>query len=308
MPQRPKVLLIGGPTASGKSALALEIAAHKPSVIINADSMQLYRGLPLLTAFPSNEDMAKAPHVLYGIFEPDIQKSVNDWLDLVIVEINRAHSQGLLPIVVGGTGFYLMALERGLSEMPPKDSAIDLQLNKLIETQGLNALYGELKTIDPKSANRISENDSQRILRALGVWHQTGKTLSQWQTDHPPQPPAFDFSTLLLFPEREHLRAKANERFDQMMNLGALEELKNYLHMRESFKKGPFPLDHALGVEPLRAYLEGNLDLDAAINRSKIETHQYIKRQITWFKNQCNPTLTLSVPHLRPEDLVTLGI
>lgn len=282
------VFILAGPTASGKSARALEIARTRGGVIINADSLQIYDALPILTARPSAGEMAEIPHCLYGALPPAAICSAGVWRDLAMREIAAAHEAGKLPILCGGTGFYLKALKDGLSPIPDVPAAIRARACALREEIGNPAFYAQLCAKDPHSAARIAPTDSQRMIRAFEVLEHTGHSLSFWQAQ-PRQgpPPEWRFTVEILMPERAELYRRCDARFAAMMEAGALDEVAEFA---EKLKAGVFPEGcpptQALGFAPLRAHLCGNLSRHEAVDLARQETRQYAKRQCTWLRHQ----------------------
>ena len=277
-PKQKSVLLIAGPTASGKSAVALQAARARNGVIINADSMQVYRELRILSARPSAEDEAQVPHRLYGTVSGAGDYSVAQWLADATQEINQCWEQDQLPIICGGTGLYFMALEKGLAKVPPIDAGIREYWRKFEGN-----LHAELHSRHAPSAERLNAADRQRLIRALEVFDSTGKPLSLWQQE------AEEHSLLknviverhYMNVGREELYARADERFDKMMGQGALEEVRAL-----PLLVAAMPVMKAIGVPQLKRYLDGELLLPDAIALSKIATRHYIKRQSTWFRGQ----------------------
>lgn len=282
------VHIIAGPTASGKSALALELAQEVGGVIINADSLQIYDGLPLLTAFPSADDRALAPHALYGVLAPEEPCDAVSWRTMALAEIRDALGRGQVPIVVGGTGFYLKALMEGLSPIPPIPEEVRVLSDDLMDRIGTEAFFKQLQEIDPDWADKADPRNRQRLVRAFEVYHHTGKPMSYWQS-LPPVDVALDldFKVRLVLPEREELYRRCDARFDVMMAHGALEEVGAF---DERISRGDVPsncaLTHALGFRALQAHLNGESDLETAIYLAKTETRHYAKRQVTWFRHQ----------------------
>lgn len=275
--------LIAGPTASGKSALALEIAQQNDGVIINADSMQVYDTLQLLTARPDRSELDQAPHYLYGHRPPSDQYSTGHWLNDVsqILSIlkNDQHA-----VFVGGTGLYFRALLGGLSPIPEVDDSIRKRWRAQLNEEGSVALHHILQSRDPEAAASLKPSDGQRIARALEVLDASGKSILFWQTQRGRQLVDPDRAQkIVLDPERTDLRQRIDRRFDQMVELGAIEEVRalRALELPQSM-----PAMKAIGVQQLSAYLDGTLPLDEAMERSKIATKQYAKRQMTWFRNQ----------------------
>lgn len=282
------VHVIAGPTASGKSALVLALAQDVDGVIINADSLQIYDGLPLLTAFPSAEDRALVPHVLYGVLSPDAPCDAVSWRTMALAEIRGALGRGQVPIVVGGTGFYLKTLMEGLSPIPAIPEEVRVLSDDLMDRIGIEEFFKQLQEIDPEWAAKADPYNRQRLVRAFEVYHHTGKPMSYWQS-LPPVDVALDldFKVRLILPEREELYRRCDARFDTMMAHGALEEVRAF---DERIARGDVPsncaLTHALGFRPLQAHLNGESDIETAIYLAKTETRHYAKRQMTWFRHQ----------------------
>lgn len=278
-----RIVVIGGPTASGKSALAVRLAQDDNGVVINADSMQLYDALPLLTARPGADDMAMAPHRLYAVLRPDQKSSAQSWREMAIAEIEHTIAAGKTPVVVGGSGLYIKALMDGFSPIPPIDPAIRERLNAVQADIGNPAFHAMLSAHDPVMAHRLNPNDTQRLIRAMEVFEGTGKSLAYWQDQPPSGPPAgWAFDVHILKPDRDILRQRCDQRFDQMMEMGALDEVRAAMdHIPDDAL-----VSHALGYRRLRDYVRGEIDLEQAVTLAKIETRQYAKRQDTWFRNQ----------------------
>jgi tRNA dimethylallyltransferase len=272
------VLLIAGPTASGKSALALELAKERDGVIINADALQVYRELRILSARPSDAELHEAPHRLYGHVSGLDSYSVAHWLADAKREIEAAWALDKLPIVTGGTGLYFMALEQGLAEVPPISPDIR---EKWRSFEG--DLHGELLRRDRASARALKPNDRQRLSRALEVLEGTGQTLSHWQREAQSHAFLKDVAVQhhLVDVPREELYTRAERRFDQMMAAGALEEV------RPLIKHGSvLPMMKAIGIPELTRHLRGEISLEEAVALAKTATRQYIKRQFTWWRGQ----------------------
>lgn len=278
-------VLLAGPTASGKSALAIAIAEEFDGVIINADSMQVYSGLRVLTARPSVEEEANAPHRLYGVLDPADYCNAARWRDMALKEIEDVQSEGKLPVIVGGTGLYFDILTKGIAEVPAISDEVRRRLRDLHKREGNTVIHKMLAAKDPNMAARLHEGDSQRILRALEVVEETGVTLGEWQKSAPSgdilQGPR---AWLALTPEREWLYDRCNRRLDWMVEEGgALEEVKTLMER----KLDPaLPAMKALGVPELIAVLDGTLERDAALERIKTLTRRYAKRQMTWVRNK----------------------
>ena len=284
----PVIHVIVGPTASGKSAHALALAETHNGVIINADSMQIYDGLPILTAQPSDQDTAQRPHYLYGTLHPNDACSAGTWRNMAVRTIETVLDQGQTPIIVGGTGLYIRALLEGLSPMPAVPDAIRADATQLQKTLGSPAFHAALQTIDPVMAQRLHPNDSSRLIRAYEIFKATGKSLAEWQAISPTAPPGhWQFDIHRIIPERDELHRRCDERFVSMLEQGALEEVEDFSSRIERGEiSADAPLTKALGFQPVRDYLKGIIPKNEAIARSQAETRQYAKRQITWFRNQ----------------------
>src|SRR5712692_9386509 len=220
----PPVILIAGPTTSGKSALALELAAALRGTIINADALQIYRDLRILTARPDEAAMARVPHRLYGYLDAAERGSVGRWRALALGEIAAAHAAGRLPIVVGGTGLYVRALQHGLAAIPPIPAAIRAEAAELYRMIGGAAFRERLAQLDPDTAARLPPGDRQRLMRAFEVVRATGVRLGKWQAGAAAPAPPYRFAALLLLPPRAALYASCKTRFHQMIAAGALDE------------------------------------------------------------------------------------
>jgi tRNA dimethylallyltransferase len=278
-------MVVAGPTASGKSDLAVDVAEEFGGVVINADSMQIYEGLEIVTAAPSPAACQRAPHKLYGIRDPAIPCSAGDWVALAVQEICLAHEEGLLPIIVGGTGMYLRTLMTGIAQMPPVASEIRDDVRSRLARDGNTALHAELVAIDPESAARINASDSQRIARAIEIFEATGRTLTDWQEagSETAAGAAYNFKTILLEPPRDLLYATCDARFEKMLASGVLEEIRALANRNLD---AALPAMKALGIPNLLRHLAGEMSLEEACKASQQVTRNYVKRQGTWFRNQ----------------------
>lgn len=276
------VTLIAGPTAGGKSQHALEIAKAEDGIIINADSMQVYDGLRVLTARPGDEDMQGVPHYLYGHVPPEVNYSTGQWLRDVKDLLSKTGDRPV--IFVGGTGLYFKALLEGLAEIPDVPDGIRTKMRAALQEKGTCALYEELKHIDALTAAKLAPHDGQRISRALEVFEASGKPLSYWQ--NAAGAPLIDPCScrkIVLLPERSYLYQRINRRFDHMVEEGALEEVKA-LYARGL--DAALPVMKAIGVPEFGNFLQGISTLDEAIEKAKTRTRNYAKRQMTWFRHQ----------------------
>jgi tRNA dimethylallyltransferase len=279
-----KAVLIAGPTASGKSALALELAQRMGAVVINTDSMQVYRDLRVLTARPAPEDEARAPHRLYGHVDASANFSAGAWVADAAGVLAEARAQNRLPIFVGGSGLYFKALTRGLSAVPPVPPDIRENVRARLERDGVEALHAELARRDGVSAGRLKPRDRTRIARALEVVEATGRSLTDWHREGlPPILPPGDCIALFVSPEREALYARIDTRFDAMLKAGALEEVAA---LAARNLDPLLPAMKAHGVPALIRHLRGELTLEDAATIGRADTRHYAKRQFTWFRHQ----------------------
>lgn len=278
------IILIGGPTASGKSDFALSLAHEQDGVIINADSMQVYRELPIITAHPDQSSQKATPHKLYGFLSAAEPCSVALWLKHVQQEISVALDAKKVPVVVGGTGMYFKCLIEGIAAIPDITPEIRNKAREMLDNIGNEAFYALLTEVDPEAGERVNPGDSQRMLRAWEVIQQTGISLYDWQRNpvEPPYPSA-DFQGYFINPPREKLYARCNERFLHMLDAGALKEIKALDAMQLD---SSLPAMKALGVPELLAHLHDKLTLQDATSKAQQSTRNYAKRQVTWFKNQ----------------------
>jgi tRNA dimethylallyltransferase len=278
-------VLVAGPTASGKSALALELARHFGGEIVNADSMQVYRDLSIITARPEAGDLARAPHHLYGHVDGRVNHSVGRWREEAASLLGAIAGRGGVPIVVGGTGLYFKVLEGGLAEMPQVPDAVRASVRATAEAFATPDLHARLARGDAASAARLRPGDRQRILRALEVLEATGRPLSQWQSE-PHSPPLIDPKRslrLFLAPDRKILYDRIDARFRAMVAAGAVDEVAALAARRLD---PALPVMRAHGVPWLIRHLGGDLSLEAAVERSQADTRHYAKRQFTWFRHQ----------------------
>lgn len=281
------VLTIYGPTASGKSAFALAAAARYDGVVINADSMQVYRGLRILTARPTEADEAAAPHRLYGWLEPDDPCSAGRWRTAALAEIDAAHNAGKLPIVCGGTGFYLQALEQGLPAAP--EISVDVRAAAREEaTADPAALHAKLAAADPATAARILPTDAQRLARVLEIWRETGD-LPSVVLDRPPEPPTgLRFHSVALAPPRAELYARINARVVDMVDAGALAEAAAFAARNID---PTLPAARAVGLQAFIAAAKNEILFQEAIFATAQASRRYAKRQMTWLRHRCDPQI-----------------
>jgi tRNA dimethylallyltransferase len=293
----PPVALIAGPTASGKSALALRLAEIADGVVINADSAQVYRDLSVLTARPSTEEESRAPHRLYGHIDGARASSAPAWAAEARDEIAAAHAQGRLPILVGGTGMYIRTLLDGIAPVPPIDEAIRAEVRAL----PVAAAHRLLTEADPAAAARLRPSDTTRVARALEVVRSTGRTLAEWQEERSGGiGDAVRLVPLILSPPREWLRARCDARFEAMLAAGAADEAQALI------ARGldpALPVMRAIGVAEIGDWMAGRIDLATMVTRAQVATRQYAKRQQTWFSRQ--PPAVWPRHETQPDDAST---
>ncbi|HWI76097.1 MAG TPA: tRNA (adenosine(37)-N6)-dimethylallyltransferase MiaA [Sphingomicrobium sp.] len=274
------VALIAGPTASGKSAFALALAEKTGGVIVNADSAQIYRDVPILSAAPSAEERARAEHRLYAMRDGAEPCSAADWAELAKAEIADIHGSGRLPILVGGTGLYLRTLLEGIAPVPP----IERTVRERVRAESVEQNRAELERLDPDAAARLNPADTTRIARALEVVLSTGRTLANWQAQRKGGiADRVTLKPLILLPPRDWLYARCDGRFETMIEAGAVEEVKALLARNLD---PSLPVMQAIGVREIAAFLEGEIDREEMVRRGQQATRNYAKRQYTWFAHQ----------------------
>ncbi len=289
-------IIIAGPTACGKSGLALELAKrlfdYQKAVIINADSMQVYQELSIITARPSVEDCAVVPHHLYGVINAQQGGSAGWWKGQAEKIIQDCQSHSIFPILVGGTGLYLRALTQGLSPIPAIDASVQQTANQLLQQYKRN-FYDYVCQQDPLVKDRLKPKDYQRLQRALEVFLQTQKSIFTWHNESVPELPSFLFC--FINPDRKELYQRIDQRFLEMMDQGALEEIQSLKNQDIPAKS---PLLKAIGVQELFKFLEGSWDLKTAIQQAQQNSRRYAKRQITWFRHQIPKKLVIETPNI----------
>ena len=275
-------VLIAGPTASGKSAQALALAEEINGVLINADSMQVYREAPILTAQPGAAERARVPHLLYGHIGVTQSYSVGSWRSDALQALDEARAMNRTPIFVGGTGLYFMALTEGLAEVPVTPPEIRDAARALLDDIGVEALHAKLTDRDPLTASRLRASDPQRVLRAFEVFEATGRPLAEWQSA--PAEPVLRHKRVVAFvldPPRPELRARIAARFEVMVDNGGLEEARALHNLDPGL-----PAAKLLGLRPLQAMAEGTLTKAEALDAAITATRQFAKRQMTWFRHR----------------------
>ncbi len=279
----PGVWLIAGPTASGKSDAALALAERCGGEVVNADALQLYAGLRVLTARPSPDEEARAPHHLYGVADPAEAWSVGRWLRAVLPVLAGIAARGRPAVVVGGTGLYFRALTHGLAETPPVTEAARAAVQARFDAEGEAAFRRALAVADPEAEARIAPGDRQRLVRALAVAEASGRPLSAWRAETRPPLPPEAWRGVVLAPPRDELYARCDARLEAMTAAGALEEAAA---LAARGLAPDLPAMKAVGLRELLAHVRGELPLGEAVARAQQETRRFAKRQLTWFRNQ----------------------
>ncbi len=279
------VLIIAGPTASGKSALAIAAANAFNGVILNCDAMQIYKDIPIIAATPSNEEKKQAEHRLYELYDCSVRGNVVDWLNLCVAEIKNLWAENRLPVVVGGTGFYIDALINGVTPIPEVPQTIREKIKQRLQKEGLKSLYEYLLSVDERVALKIGANDKTRIVRAVEIYENTGIKVSEWyQKPMIKKLPEADFCVVKIVPSIDEIAERCKKRLDKMVfEQGVLKEIENVI------KKGlsaDLPAMKALGVPELSLFVKGEMSLPDALDLAKLHTRQYAKRQRTWLRNK----------------------
>lgn len=287
------IICIAGPTASGKSAWAVELAQAVDGVIINADSMQVYRDLHILSARPSLDEMKDVPHHMFGHISAAQQYSTGQWLVEVQDQILECLARQKTPILVGGTGLYFRALTHGLANVPKPDAKA-LQIAERLNTESIDLLRAEAEKLDPIASARVLGDDPHRLMRIVSVARGTEKPLSEWQKDTKPIIPSGFWLGTVILPDREILYERINNRFDEMMASGGLDEVKNL--RRQGFGTEMTAMK-AIGVRPFMEYLNGKISYEDALLRAKRDTRRYAKRQFTWFRGQAKDWFCVKNAH-----------
>lgn len=278
------VVVVAGPTASGKSALAMDLACKYNGVVINADASQIYKDIPIISAAPNKNDKEKVEHLLYGVLEADVKNSVSDWIKLAVEAIKKVWSQGKLPIVTGGTGFYIESLINGVSPIPETSTATKQKVAEIFDKSGVSGVYEALQKEDHEAAKMVNPNDATRVRRALEIFYDTGISISEWfQKPMLKILPEADFQLILILPELKDLEEKCSKRFDIMLKEGALDEVRALMNKNIAPQ---MPVMKAIGVPELVSFINGEKIFDEAVALAKLHTRQYAKRQLTWFRNR----------------------
>ncbi len=281
MTKKPKVIVICGPTASGKTSLSIELAKNINGEIISCDSMQIYKDMNIGTAKPTKEEMQGVPHYMLDFVSPEQRYSVADYKKEAEEAIQTILSHGNVPIIVGGTGLYVNSLIYNITYPSLK---IDLnyrnELEEEIKKQGLQYLYEQAKKIDSKAMEVITKNDKKRIMRVLEIYHQTGKTKTELEKESRLNPPLYDYIVFGIDMERDILYERINKRVDEMLNIGLIQEVENLIQKYNNFPTAM----QGLGYKEVIQYLNGSYTKEEMIEKLKMETRRYAKRQLTWFR------------------------
>jgi tRNA dimethylallyltransferase len=278
------IICLMGPTASGKTALAFEIAKHFPCEIISVDSAMVYRGMDIGTAKPSTAERASVPHHLIDIRDPEDAYSAGDFRRDALQLIDDITARGKTPLLVGGTMLYFKALQSGIAELPMADPLVRVTIESRAETEGWNKLHAELSTLDPVAAARINPNDSQRIARALEVFYVSGKTLSAWHQENAVPASSHPFVNIALMPaDRAWLHERIAKRLDQMMAAGFMQEVEKLMQQHDL--KRDLPSMRSVGYQECWSYLCHEITYDTMLDKIRAATRQLAKRQMTWLRS-----------------------
>ena len=280
--EKPKIVVICGPTASGKTALGIQVAQQANGEIISSDSMQIYKDMDIGTAKPTEEERAQAVHHLVDFVSPDERYSVADFQKDATEKIEDILSRGKLPIIVGGTGLYVNSL---IHNIEYKEEITDIEYRNELEKVDLETLYKQAMEIDPEAAARVSQNDRKRITRILEIYHTTGKTKTQMEAESR-QEVKYDYKIFVLTPERDKLYERINLRVDLMMQAGLVDEVRELL---KKYKEFPTAMQ-GLGYKEVKEYLDGEITEEEMIEKIKQESRHYAKRQLTWFRQYKDAT------------------
>ncbi|AWV87937.1 tRNA (adenosine(37)-N6)-dimethylallyltransferase MiaA [Bradymonas sediminis] len=279
----PRIIVLGGPTAVGKTRFSLALAEAFGAEIVNYDSVQLYRHLDIGTAKPSAEERARVPHHLFDVLDPDQESNVADYMAMAHATIAEIVGRGKVPLLVGGTGMYARILVHGIFEAPPADPEIRARHRELVDAHGEAHLHAMLAEVDPELAQKFHENDVLRVSRGLEIYEQTGKALSVHQREHRFREPNYDALKIGLLRPREELYDRINQRVDQMMAQGLLDEYKELISRGYDRRLKPL---QSLGYRQMQQHLFEDVPLDEAVEDMKVSTRRYAKQQISWFRKE----------------------
>ncbi len=298
LPMKPKVLVIAGPTASGKTSLGIRLAKALNGEIVSADSMQVYRSMPIATAQPTAEEMQGIPHHLMAFLAPCEPFSVARFQSLALACIHEILSRGKVPILVGGTGLYIDAVVRNTQFLDCEPTPLREKLDADLASLGADAMLQRLREVDPETAASLHVNDSKRILRALELYETTGSTMSQQRAGSHTQESPYSFCKLLLCAEdRAILYQRIEQRVDQMLEQGLLQEAEAFFKLENTSTA-----KQAIGYKELKPYFDGECSLETAVERLKMETRRYCKRQLTWFRRY-DDFFCLPIDRMEPQEL-----
>ncbi len=301
-----KAIIICGPTASGKTEYAHKLALQNNGEIVNADSMQLYKQLPIITASPEQKLKDELPYHLYNFQDVDQELSATKYVEVASNTIREITSRNKIPIIVGGSGMYISMLVNGYSAIPNIDEAIRLKARSLRKEIGAELFFEELKKLDPAICQTLNVADSQRTLRAYEVIKQTKKSILEYQKQENYKPlPDFEFEIIFLLPERNFLYDTCNKRLKKLFTTGAIEEVttayKNFGEIKTTAMK-------ALGVHEIMEYIKGNISINEAIELASAKTRQYAKRQTTWFRNQIKASQIIEFNSIEQYEEITKAL
>ena len=304
MKHQQKLFVIAGPTASGKSQFAIDLACKIDGEIINADAIQVYSEMPILTAAPSAYDQAVIKHHLYNYIPVTDHYSVGKYIENAIATIHEVTARNKVPILVGGTGMYIKSLCYGMHDIPDISPEIRANVREKFQKLGNIEFYKALKDLDPIGAEMLHESDSQRLMRFYEISLQTGRSITEFYKEKPKLLlENYDIKTIILDPEREYLYERCNKRFIQMLEQGALDEVE---HISSLYGAQKTAAEKVIGFNELAMYLKGEISKDEAIILAQTRTRQYAKRQVTWFKHQINDAMRISFSEKLPliEDII----
>ena len=284
------IICLAGPTASGKSGLAVAIARQCNGAIINTDSMQVYAGIPIITAAPDETEQNGVPHYLFGHIDPARRYSQADWLHAATDAVASIRDNGQIPILVGGTGFYFKAASEGIVPMPEISPEIKAEAIAMLDEHGSHGLHNQLADIDPELAQRLAPGDSQRILRGMEIWLATNIPLSRWQKGTPRGQLAGRMLCIYLRPPRAALYQRINARFEHMISHSAIDEISALLARQLD---ETLPAMKAVGMRPILDMLDGKIDISTATQLAQRDSRRYAKRQFTWFDHQYNADVVI---------------
>ena len=296
------VIIIGGPTASGKSALAIDLAKAFDGVVVNADASQVYQHIPIISAAPSNVEKQEIEHCLYGYLDESVNGNVFMWLNNAVDCVHKIWNKGKTPVFVGGSGLYIQNLVQGTTPIPETPQNIRAEVAEEIQKYGLQHIYNHLCKKDEASAKMLNSNDKTRICRAYEILLSTGKSIADWYKEPMLQKlPEANFYNISVLPKKSDLDARCASRFSIMLKNGAIEEVKYLLSRNLS---ASLPAMTAKGVQELASFIKGEISLETAEEQAIVHTRQYAKRQLTWFRHKFNADIILPECYLGQTDFI----